>query len=209
MGRWFDAFNALCFANQLPRPALKCSRSRTRLGSMSYKRGRLLGLSAPSGFVIRLSTYYCLTEEEYQDVLLHEMVHYRIAFERLRDSSPHGPLFRRMMEDINRRFGRHLTVSAPRKSLLPAEEAPHGRVYLLLFLVRKDGKHFLAVVNPRSASRLERLLKKAVGIVDHAWRQSDDGRFAAWPAVRSLRARPVSVSDFRLFMAASAPIRQV
>lgn len=46
-----------------------------------------------------------------EDTIIHEMIHYYIGYNRLEDALAHGPLFLSIMNEINRKFGRNLTVS--------------------------------------------------------------------------------------------------
>lgn len=52
-----------------------------------------------------------LPEELVEDTILHEMIHYYIAFNQWRDTSTHGQLFRREMKRINEKGGRHISIS--------------------------------------------------------------------------------------------------
>jgi len=120
---WFAQFNAEMFDGALPVVPIKLSKARTFLGKLQYKYvrglfGRVLGYS---DFVIRISLYYDLSETEFQDTLIHEMVHLHILTNRIKDTSTHGKVFRSMMKDINSRFGRHITISYRNaKALKPA-----------------------------------------------------------------------------------------
>ena len=70
-------------------------------------------------YCISVSSYYQLTLEEIDDVLIHEMIHYSIAYTGLKDTSSHGIVFRGMMDKINRTFGRHITISVRTRNLQP------------------------------------------------------------------------------------------
>ena len=52
-----------------------------------------------------------LPEELVEDTILHEMIHYYIAFNHWSDTSTHGQLFRREMKRINEKGGRHISIS--------------------------------------------------------------------------------------------------
>ena len=98
MKQWFETFNRAYFQGVLPQPALQLSRSRTRLGSLSYKRVRTWKGMKNENYTLRLSNYYDLSERECQNTLLHEMIHYIIAYKDWKDTSAHGQLFRSMMQ---------------------------------------------------------------------------------------------------------------
>lgn len=52
-----------------------------------------------------------MPEEEVEDTIIHEMIHYYIGYNQLEDTSPHGSIFRQIMNAINEKYGRHLTIS--------------------------------------------------------------------------------------------------
>lgn len=108
----FEEFNLLCFEGKLPSIPIVLSNAKTYLGLCAFKTKRdLLGRKQHYDFRLRFSTRFDLPEEELKDTILHEMIHYYIAFHYLKDTSTHGLLFRKMMEDFNARFGRHITIS--------------------------------------------------------------------------------------------------
>lgn len=109
----FDRFNAEMFAGELPAIPIVLSRAKTFLGKVEYKsiRGFFGRIWSNSDFRMKISTAYDLPEEELEDVVLHEMIHYYIAVKKIRDKSAHGPRFREMMKSINAGYGRHITIS--------------------------------------------------------------------------------------------------
>ena len=98
-------------------------------------------------YCISVSNYYQLTLEEIDDVLIHEMIHYTIAYTGLKDTSPHGIVFRGMMDKINRTFDRHITISMRTRNLQP-RIAQQTKNFLILAIEMKDGRYFLSSVNP-------------------------------------------------------------
>lgn len=133
----FAAFNAECFGDELPVPVLKVGRARTMLGSLKYRKRRsLLGHLRCSDFTLTVSSFYDLPQEELDDTILHEMIHLFIASRNMRDDAPHGRLFRRKMDELNSRFGRHITVSHRGR----LEKAAHGRSQNIIAVVQmQDG----------------------------------------------------------------------
>lgn len=196
MRAWFDTFNRKYFNGELPLPRLALGNSRTRLGSMSCRRRRTLTGWRLSDFAIRLSTYYDCTEREMQTVLLHEMIHYYIAWKGIRDDAPHGSVFRSIMNRLNTRHGWDISVSASMRGRKTA--APHNdrRPRLVLALENSRGECFLTVVNPRYAAQLKSRLKNAADATQRAWFVSTDPFFSYFTTVRSLRARKVKREVF-------------
>lgn len=109
----FDEFNVLFFNGSLPPLPIKLSNARSFLGKLCYKKQRrwLFGEYYNSNFVLRINTRMDLPQELVDDTILHEMIHYYIAVNQLRDARTHGPLFRREMKRINETGGRHISIS--------------------------------------------------------------------------------------------------
>ena len=102
----FETFNHLYFEDALAPVPVRS------LGACTYKKRRkLFGGVKYYGFRIRISTKFDLPENELEDILLHEMIHYEILSNQWRDTSAHGKLFRARMKELNERYGRHVTVS--------------------------------------------------------------------------------------------------
>ena len=151
----FAEFNQLCFGGQLPELPVVLSRSATALGSLNYRRRRLPGGRVEkSDYSLHISTRVDLPEAELEDIILHEMIHYYIAYNRLPDTSPHGKLFRQKMEEINIRYGRHISVRFD-----PTEEQREQMVdkrrrwHVVAVVQMADGKVGFKVL-PRVAQRL-------------------------------------------------------
>jgi hypothetical protein len=110
--RCFNEFNQLIFEGKLPVPRIRLTNAKTYLGKLSFKRHwTVLHKETYTDFTLSFSTLMDVPEETVQDTIIHEMIHYHIHFHRLKDTSPHGIIFRQMMEDINMRYGRHMSTS--------------------------------------------------------------------------------------------------
>ena len=109
----FDKYNGLCFDYKLPPIEIKLSNARGFLGRVEYKKtvGLFGRVKKCEGFVMKISTSRDLSPDELDDVIIHEMIHYYIAYFGIQDRSAHGPVFRAMMADINARFGRNISIS--------------------------------------------------------------------------------------------------
>ena len=138
----FETFNALCFGGALPPVPIRLGRAVRSLGACTYKkRKHLFGRTEFYGFSIRISSRFDLPENELEDILLHEMIHYEILVNQQKDTSAHGRLFRARMKEINALFGRHVTVSHRAAALQPVQAADAAPVWRTVALVRlKDGR---------------------------------------------------------------------
>lgn len=115
MEEWFRRFDHDYFGGKLPVPELGLTRAKTRLGQLAYKRATRWGRTKLYDFKLSMSTYYDMTDRQAKSVLLHEMIHYIIGFTGLKDTAPHGIVFRGMMDNLNRKYGWDIRVMTSTK----------------------------------------------------------------------------------------------
>lgn len=189
MGEWFTALNAKYFNGSLPMPEMVLSRSRTRLGYMKCVRGRGILSSQKRDYSIHLSIYYDCDERQYQNVMLHEMIHYYISYKELKDTSTHGRLFSSMAERFNS-DGWHITTTEKCQGWKVRTGLRRPKMRLLLLVETRKGERYLSVVNPRYAITLERQIEAQGSFFrSRQWYVSADQRFESWREVRSMRGR--------------------
>ena len=111
--RKFDEFNNQIFKGELPKIPLKVTDVKGFIGLCSYKRkfGDDNNTLVPYDFSISINSRLDLPENEIEDTIIHEMIHYYVGYKQLEDASSHGPVFKTMMNLINEKFGRHITIS--------------------------------------------------------------------------------------------------
>ncbi len=110
--RKFDRFNQEIFWGKLPPVPIELSRAKSFLGMCCcQKHKNFFGKEEKYNFKLRFSTQIDLSEQEFEDTLIHEMIHYYIGINRLKDTAPHGKIFRHLMQSINEQYGRHITIS--------------------------------------------------------------------------------------------------
>ncbi|MCR5326677.1 MAG: SprT-like domain-containing protein [Bacteroidales bacterium] len=108
----FDEFNRTIFGDKLPKIPIALSNAASYVGLCTFKTRRR-PFRAPEyyGFKLRISTRFDLPEAELEDTVIHEMIHYYIRLNGIKDTSAHGKVFRQIMDEINTRYGRHITIS--------------------------------------------------------------------------------------------------
>lgn len=152
----FREYNTQMFDGKLPMPAIQLSRARTFVGQCSAKKRRtLLHGTKLYDFRLKFSILFDLPQQEWEDTIIHEMIHYHIGVNGLKDTSSHGRLFRQIMESINQQFQRHLTIS--HHSTPEQKEALYNsrRMWHVIALVHfSDGRKGLKVL-PRIRQRIE------------------------------------------------------
>ena len=162
----FDEYNVLYFNGSLPPLPIKLSNARTFLGKLCYKKQRtwFLGPYRYSDFVLRINTRMDMSEELIQDTILHEMIHYFIGLNHLEDVSSHGPVFQHLMNSINEKYDRHISISH-QYTEEQREQAYDSRPrwHVVAVVKMKDGKVGIKVI-PRIVQRIHayRLSKSCV-----------------------------------------------
>lgn len=186
----FAEFNRLCFDGQLPDIPLNISNARTYLGVCRYhKRRKLLGGYEMYGFNIRISARFDLPEQEVEDTIIHEMIHYYIWHKGIRDTSAHGREFRHMMDEINSTYGRHITIShrsnpALREQAVDTRPRPHI-IALITFRDGRTGVKVLPAIR-RNAVRYKRGVMLSGRISTIELYATDDPWFNRFPCSSAL-----------------------
>lgn len=160
----FDLFNRQLFEGKLPEIPIQLSKAASYVGMCTYKSRRrpFRGLEYYD-FKLRISTRLDLPEAEVEDTIIHEMIHYYIRYNRIQDTSAHGKEFRRIMGEINEKYGRHITISH-RSTKEQREEAldkrPRWRVIAIVSF--KDGREGLKLL-PRVEQRITAYHRAVLG----------------------------------------------
>ena len=202
MEEWFKRFDQEYFGGKLPLPELSLTRAKTRLGQLAFKRASRWGRTKLYDFKLSMSTYYDMTEQQAKSVLLHEMIHYIIGYTGLKDTSPHGVVFRGMMDNLNRKYGWDIRVMTSTKGwkvnerVAEKKKAKGPQTDLMLAIELKDGKFYLSRVNPGFARRIEKQLPMVRELRSHRWYTTQESYFEDYPQVRSLRGRRITKNDF-------------
>lgn len=144
----FREFNVTMFDGRLPEPPISITNAKTYLGVCAFRKHRKWhGRLEYSDFKIRISRRFDLSRDEIDDTIIHEMIHYYIGLFSPADMPSHSALFRRMMADINTRYGRHISVSH-RLSAEQQEQATDHRPkkHIVARVVLKDGRTGIKVI---------------------------------------------------------------
>ena len=186
----FDAYNRQFFGGQLPTLPIKLSHAKGFLGKVTFVRKRqgLFGGYRNEDFVLRINVRIDLPEEVVQDTILHEMIHYYIAVNQLRDSSTHGRLFRAEMARINEQGHRHITISHRLNEEQRAQARIH-KVRAVAIVHFSDGKTGVKVV-PKQEKHIRywhRMAQRRFSIERIEWYLSDDPYFAQFPSSIALK----------------------
>lgn len=177
----FAEFNVLCFDGLLGEPLFQLSRSRTTLGQVGYKRQRNSdGTWRYYDFRFRISTRTPMSKRELEDTILHEMIHFWILSNQWTDTSAHGTLFRRKMEELNTRFGRHITISR-RRTAEEQNKDTTKRLHLVCVSYLSDGRVGVTPAVHTRFALLRRQMGRFPGVVRQQWYATHNPYFNRFP----------------------------
>lgn len=204
----FHHFNKLIFSNELPTPDFRMSSARTFGGQFKWtnKYNPATKKINPTAFRIVLSNFQSRPRQVVEDIIIHEMIHFFITYKGLRDSSPHGRIFRHYMNHINSKLGRHITISMrgrqsaekPSDALciennrnIPAEHSAPTvgkpeKSYICLAEMT-DGKTLIARFAVTMILQIDREIRTWDKVCSHSWYYSTDSCFSILPRCRSLK----------------------
>lgn len=207
----FTRYNKRYFNGKLPVPRLLVSSTRTRLGTMTYKCRYGAGRPLLYDFTIRLTNYYNLSEDEYADVLIHEMIHLYIAVNGIKDTSIHGIHFRKMMAEINAdghnvTVMKHVSETARNDTEQSRKVVARHTNYVVLAIETNKGRFMLSVVNPSYILPINNSLRHAQTVKSYAWYVSDNPYFATFTRVRTPRGRLVTAEVYNDMTARMRPL---
>ena len=206
----FKEYNTLMFDGSLQMPPIKLSRARTFVAQCAAKKRRTLfhGIRL-FDFSLKFSTCFDLPEKEWEDTIIHEMIHYYIGVNGLKDTSAHGKLFRQMMDEINLRFSRNLSIShtatpEQKEELYNARKVWH--VIALVYLA--DGRKGLKVL-PRIVQRVKRyrtMMLRDPRISRIELFMSNDTYFNRFPNSSALNVILAKEEEFMPYIEKAAPL---
>lgn len=127
------------------------------------------------------------TIPEADSLLVHEMIHQYIAQNSIRDTSPHGKIFRAYMTAINKAFPRELRITVSSAVLRQTGRGPVARP--LLIIQRREDEYYLCLLekSKRDFFMQQARRMKSNGEIIDAWLcESDDRYFDTVGACRTV-----------------------
>lgn len=181
--RQFNYWNNLIFDNELPIPTLSITTAARYAGVFKVHRRKSFG-GVVESYSISLSALFDHSEDELNDTIIHEMVHFYIHIKKYQDTSSHGVIFRELIRKINERFGRHVKVSESFTNDVAASSL-RSAIFVLAVSEMTDGKRLVTVISPRYRIVLPPLIAKIPGVKRTNVYLSSDNRLLRYPKVRT------------------------
>lgn len=116
----FKKYNKLYFDGKLPLPKFEIMHTYKISGYFIYdpvKKGRIRKKK------IYMTDNFDFPENVYRDILVHEMLHYYIAYNKIKDNDDHGEVFMKMANDLNKKYGLGITKKIDVSSFKRNEKA--------------------------------------------------------------------------------------
>lgn len=206
----FEEFNRLIFDGKLPPLPICMSNARTFLGACTFKRKRnWMGRTVLYDFKLKINKRLDLPENELEDIIIHEMIHYYIGVNQIKDSSAHGRVFRQMMGDINKRFGRHITIShKTTKEERDASMDKREKWHVVALVTMKNGKTGIKVL-PRTKTSIAKYyhgVMRSGEVAEVRLYACKDAYFNRFPASSALRVYYAPSDDISEHLKEANPI---
>ncbi len=164
----FDRFTRDIFSGLLPHPLMHISSARSFMGQFKVERKVSVLRRSSETYHLTLSDRYDLEENVLEDVVIHEMIHFLIHFKKIKDSSSHGPQFRKLMGDINKLHGRHITVSHRcSKEELESDSAKSHSIVCLCTMI--DGRKLVCRVSQSKVFEIHRAFEDWDKVLAQEW----------------------------------------
>lgn len=105
----FDECNMKYFEGKLPIPQFDLLHSFRTCGYFHCDYEQVRFSKRLFNFCISMTDYYDFTPKQFEDIFVHEMIHYYLAYFGLDKSCSHGREFKKMAKRLNQTYGLNIT----------------------------------------------------------------------------------------------------
>ena len=200
----FEKYNNLYFNNSLKTPKFKISNSKRALGTLSISRRLNFYGGYTKEHTISISKYYDRTEKQYDNTLIHEMIHLYISQNDIIDNGSHGRRFKAECARINK-YGWDLSRTTDISGWKLSEEAQkrldnklsNATYEIIVYqMYDTDNTQFIFRVAKGKALNYYKHLKYKCKAVKVKYFKSNDNIFESLPACRKqIRGRRIDAND--------------
>ena len=200
----FEKYNNLYFNGSLKTPKFKISNSKRALGTLSISRRLNFYGGYTKEHTISISKYYDRTEKQYDNTLIHEMIHLYISQNDIIDNGSHGRRFKAECARINK-YGWDLSRTTDISGWKLSEEAQKrldnklsNAMYDIIVyqMYDTDNTQFIFRVAKGKALNYYNHLKYKCKAVKVKYFKSNDNIFESLPTCRCrIRGRRIDAND--------------
>jgi hypothetical protein len=123
MSRMFKECNEKYFDGSLPKPGFQLINKLNTLARFVYNKDKK-GKHPIKWQVVKFTDCYDFPEEDFREIMVHELIHYYIAWNGIKDNKDHGREFMRIANEINEKYGLNVTKTKDASSFKRTENAP-------------------------------------------------------------------------------------
>jgi hypothetical protein len=116
--------NEKYFDNSLPTPWFETVNSISVIGKFEYHKNKRNSKKPIRDQVIKMSDCFDYPEKDFIETMVHEMIHYYIAWNRIKVIRSHGRVFMRMANEMKEKYGLNVTKKIGASSFKLTENAP-------------------------------------------------------------------------------------
>ena len=116
--------NEKYFDNSLPTPWFETVNSVSVIGKFEYHKNKRNSKKPIRDQVIKMSDCFDYPEKDFIETMVHEMIHYYIAWNRIKVIRSHGRVFMRMANEMKEKYGLNVTKKIDASSFKLTENAP-------------------------------------------------------------------------------------
>ena len=133
MPRMFWECNRLYFDHSLPTPRFGMMKKLNILARFEFQKNKK-GKAPIKRQIILFSDYYDFDEETFRNLMVHEMIHYYLAWNGVKTRSDHGKEFMAIAHELNEKYGLNVTKTLDASSFIRTEQAPKAKGFWLWLL---------------------------------------------------------------------------
>ena len=118
--------NEKYFNNELPTPKFDLMHTTKYLGWFGYRKNKKKNKNKePLEYkIIKMCDCYDFDEKDFIEIMVHEMIHYYIAWNQIKDNGDHGKMFMEKANEIKEKYGLDITKTKDASSFKKTENAP-------------------------------------------------------------------------------------
>ena len=124
MSRMFKECNEKYFDGSLPTPYFCLMNKLNTLARFEYNKDKK-GKHPIKWQALKFTDCYDFPEEDFREIMVHELIHYYITWNGIKDNKDHGREFMRIANEINEKYGLNVTKTKDASSFKRTEKAPH------------------------------------------------------------------------------------
>ena len=202
-------YNDLCFEGKLPMPTIKLGNAKNYLGQLRCKKKKdRFGKITLYDFTLCVNTRYEMDEPKLEDVVIHEMIHYYISFNNIKDTSSHGIVFRNIMNDINHRFGRNIMISSKGSQPVSASSQEYKQ-HLVSVATLKDGTTATMTCARTRLFQIDEDLRRLFPIQNLTWYFTIEPYFNRFPRCTTAKLYRVDKEKLTAHLATALELERV